>query len=227
MAVRHSTLASHVEEALLARNELFHDFFSREACRLARASSEIAERFLKGGRLLAFGRGPYSTDAQHVSVEFVHPVIVGKRALPALDLSIAFRAWLETLLRPTDIVMGFGAPAGDPEVEASLDMAAQRGAMTFALPGRKGSYACRAASLDPFVHQEMVEILYHTLWESVHVFLERRELGHDAGEASFLYPFLGEQKQDSAGVIEEVAISIEMKVREDARLRTQVAQETI
>ena len=47
-----------------------------------------------GGRLLAFGRGSYCTDAQHVSVEFVHPVIVGKRALPALDLSIEFRRWL-------------------------------------------------------------------------------------------------------------------------------------
>ena len=52
----------------------------------------MSERFLKGGRLLAFGRGPYATDAQHVSVEFVHPVIVGKRALPALDLSMAFAA---------------------------------------------------------------------------------------------------------------------------------------
>ena len=48
----------------------------------------MSERFLRGGRLLAFGRGPYATDAQHVSVEFVHPVIVGKRALPALDLSL-------------------------------------------------------------------------------------------------------------------------------------------
>ena len=62
--------------------------------------------------MLAFGRGPYATDAQHVSVEFVHPVIVGKRALPALDLSIEFRPWLEALLRPEDIVMGFGPPEG-------------------------------------------------------------------------------------------------------------------
>jgi len=54
----------------------------------------MSERFLSGGRLLAFGRGPYATDAQHVSVEFVHPVIVGKRALPALDLScFSVRGW--------------------------------------------------------------------------------------------------------------------------------------
>ncbi len=64
----------------------------------------------KGGRLLAFGRGPYATDAQHVSVEFVHPIIVGKRALPALDLSLLFRPWLDAILQPEDIVMGFGPP---------------------------------------------------------------------------------------------------------------------
>ena len=55
---------------------------------------------MRGGSLLAFGRGPYATDAQHVSVEFVHPVIVGKRALPALDLSMEFRPWLEAILLP-------------------------------------------------------------------------------------------------------------------------------
>ena len=86
----------------------------------------MSERFLQGGRLLAFGRGPYATDAQHVSVEFVHPIIVGKRALPALDLSIAFRPWLEAILRSEDIVMGFGPPEGDPEVQAALDFARAR-----------------------------------------------------------------------------------------------------
>ncbi len=103
----------------------------------------MSERFLRGGRLLAFGRGPYATDAQHVSVEFVHPVIVGKRALPALDLSMAFGAWVEALVRPDDMVMGFGPPEGDEEVGLALDRAAERGAMTFALPGTEGSYAVR------------------------------------------------------------------------------------
>ena len=53
----------------------------------ARPAARCSTRFQRGGRLLAFGRGAYATDAQHVSVEFVHPVIVGKRALPALDFS--------------------------------------------------------------------------------------------------------------------------------------------
>src|SRR5271167_5021776 len=134
-------LASLVEERLLERNQLYERFFAREAARLADACREMSERFLRGGRLLAFGRGPYATDAQHVSVEFVHPVIVGKRALPALDLSVLFRPWMESLLRPEDIVMGFGPPEGDPEVWAALDAARARGAMTFAFPGLEGSYS--------------------------------------------------------------------------------------
>jgi D-sedoheptulose 7-phosphate isomerase len=103
-------LTSQVEDRLVERNHLFEQFFAREASRLASACHEMSERFLRGGRLLAFGRGPYSTDAQHVSVEFVHPVIVGKRAIPALDLSMLFRPRLEAILRPEDIVMGFGPP---------------------------------------------------------------------------------------------------------------------
>jgi D-sedoheptulose 7-phosphate isomerase len=220
-------LASQVEERLLARNQIFEEFFLREAPRLALACREMSERFLRGGRLLAFGRGPYATDAQHVSVEFVHPVIVGKRALPALDLSVLFRPWLEAILRPEDIVMGFGPPEGDTEVWATLQQAHGQGAMTFALPGIEGSYAVDAATQDPLIHQEVIEVLYHTLWETVHVFFEHRELGHEVGESGFLYPFLGIEKQRTSDLVAEVASSIMMKVHDDAKLRTQVGREEV
>src|SRR5271170_3680730 len=141
-------LATQIEQRLLARNQIYESFFAREASRLAEACREMSDRFLRGGRLLAFGRGPYATDAQHVSVEFVHPVIVGKRALPALDLSIYFRPWLEAIMTADDIVMGFGPPEGDPEVWSALDSAHARGAMTFALPGPCGSYALKPATQD-------------------------------------------------------------------------------
>ena len=218
-------LTTQIEQRLLARNRVLDSFFTIEASRLAQACREVSERFLQGGRLLAFGRGPYATDAQHVSVEFVHPVIVGKRALPALDLSLAFEPWLRTLVQAQDMVMGFGPPDGDTEVWAALDTARQRGAMTFALPGVTGSYFAQVGTQDPFIHQELIEILYHTLWETVHVFFEHRELGHDVGEAGFLYPFLGKDKQETFDVVAEVTSSIQMKVRDDALLRTQVAKE--
>ena len=218
-------LTTQIEQRLLERNELYEACFEREALRLAHASREMSQRFLSGGRLLAFGRGPYATDAQHVSVEFVHPVIVGKRALPALDLSILFRPWLRTILHPEDIVMGFGPPEGDTEVWATLQEAQTQGAMTFVLPGSEGSYALETVTDHPFMHQEMIEMLYHTLWETVHVFFEHRELGHDLGATEFLYPFLGREKQDTDELVGEVASSILMKIYDDSKLRRQVAAE--
>ena len=218
-------LTTAIEGRLTARNIVYEDFFAHEALPLAQACREMSERFLHGGRLLAFGRGPYSTDAQHVSVEFVHPVIVGKRALPALDLSILFRPWLDAIVRQEDIVMGFGPPKGDTDVWAALQEANAKGAMTFALPGSEGSYALDSVTEDEFMHQEIMEMLYHTLWETVHVFFEHRELGYDVGQSEFLYPFLGREKQSTDDLVAEVASSIQMKVHDDAKLRDQVAAE--
>ncbi len=226
MTVDTPTLSAHIAESLRRRNSVSRAFFPDQAPLLAAASREMADRFLRGGRLLAFGRGPYATDAQHVAVEFVHPVIVGKRALPALDLSAAFETWLPALVREEDMVMGFGPPEGDEAVTAALRHAAEVGAQTFALPGSVGDYAVDAASPDPFVHQEMIEVLYHTLWETVHVFLEHQEDGHDVGASGFLYPFLGSQKQETGGaVLDQVAASIRMKADDDEALREQVAAE--
>jgi D-sedoheptulose 7-phosphate isomerase len=217
--------AGRVEDALLARNTVFEAFFEREAARLAEASREMSARFLRGGRLLAFGSGPHATDAQHVSVEFVHPVIVGKRALPALDLSLHYHDWLAAIVQAEDMVMGFGPPSCDAAVHASLEAAGECGAMTFALPGTRGTYAIDPVSEDPFVHQECIEILYHTLWETVHVFFEHKEMGHDAGEAGFLYPFLGNTARDGTHLLADVAASIRMKVADDSTLRSQVARD--
>jgi D-sedoheptulose 7-phosphate isomerase len=58
-----------------------------QAGAVAEACHAMAVRFHRGGKLVLFGTGGASTDAQHVAVEFVHPVIVGKRALPAISLS--------------------------------------------------------------------------------------------------------------------------------------------
>lgn len=217
--------AAFVEERLLERNRISRPFFTQHADALARACREMADRFGRGGRLLAFGRRQYATDAQHVQVEFVHPVLVGKRALPALDISSSYRESLKAILRPDDILMAFGPPAGDSEQPALLTWAAAQGAQTFALPGTGASYAVEPWDVDPFIHQELVEIVYHTLWETVHVFFEHRELGHDAGPAGFLYPFLGSATQNTDAVIIDVAASIRAKAEEVERLRVQVARD--
>jgi len=218
------TLAVRSREELLRRNGVFENFFRTQAPRLAEACHEMSRRFLAGGRLLAFGDGPAATDAQHVSVEFVHPVIVGKRALPALDVGPEFERRLPVLLRPEDMVMGFSFPAGDAAVERALGMAQRRGALTFALAGEVGDYPFDLPDEDVFVCQEVFEVLYHMLWETVHVYFEHREQGHDVGASSFLYPFLGSQEQQLEEVVEEVQGSMLQKMEEVNSMRAVVAE---
>jgi len=218
-----SELQCWIGERFAERDAVSDVFFPAQARPLAEACRRMFERFERGGRLLAFGRGAYATDAQHVSVEFVHPVIVGKRALPAMDLSYSFAAWIDAVMRPDDIVMGFGPPVGDPEVTSVLQRARARGALTFALPGDAADYAVASPSADPHIHQEMIEILCHALYETVHVFFEHREMGHDIGAAGFLYPFLGERGAPHESLVEEVAGSILMKAHDARSLRDRVA----
>jgi D-sedoheptulose 7-phosphate isomerase len=214
---------------LLSRNAVCQSFFTAEAPRLAAACHEMSRRFLAGGRLLAFGHGAAATDAQHVAVEFVHPVIVGKRALPALDLGPSAESQLAALVRPDDMVVGFSFPAAasarhDEAVDCALHAARQRGVLTFALAGQAGNYSFAPPDADPFLCQEIFEVLYHLLWETVHVYFEHRELGHDVGASSFLYPFLGRQEQDLDAVVAEVQGSMLQKMAEVNGLRAAVAE---
>ena len=75
----------------------------------------MAERFARGGRLVAFGRSPAArSDVRHVAVEFVHPVIVGKRALPAIGLAGEggpLAAQVALIAEPDDIAIAFGDDA--------------------------------------------------------------------------------------------------------------------
>src|SRR5829696_8924293 len=217
-------LAIQSREELLQRNGIFESFFEAEATRLAEACHEMSRRFLAGGRLLAFGNGSAATDAEHVSVEFVHPVIVGKRALPAQDLGPDFEGRLPVIVRPEDMVIGFSFPEADLAVERALSAAQARGALTFALAGEVGDYLFALPDEDPFVCQEVFEVLYHMLWETVHVYFEHREQGHDVGASSFLYPMLGKGEQQLEGVVEEVQGSMLQKMEEVKSIRTAVAE---
>ena len=173
-------------------------FFATEAERIAQACWKIARRFHQGGSLLAFGNGASATDAQHVAVEFVHPVIVGKRALPALALTndsatlssltsgldSPFVRQLKVLARPQDIAMGFSLDGCCPNVIAALATARALGLLTLGLAGnhaelfRRGDldFSFIVPSTDPFVIQEIHETLYHILWELVHIFFEHEGL---------------------------------------------------
>jgi D-sedoheptulose 7-phosphate isomerase len=194
-----------------------------DAERIARLCHRMSERFTAGGRLVAFGASPQArSDVRHVAVEFVHPVIVGKRALPALGLAGEggpILRQVELTVEPHDIVMAF-----EPH-EAALALARGRGCETIAFAPADADWVFDPPTDDPFVRQEVTETLYHLLWELVHVFLEHRGEPHDTGAASFLYPFLGSDAPDVDSVVADVAASVRMKAAEVAELREQTLTE--
>jgi D-sedoheptulose 7-phosphate isomerase len=138
----------------------------------------MARRFHRGGRLLAFGAGCGVADAAHVVVEFVHPVIVGKRALPAME--IADPAALPLFAEPADIALGISQSGVDAAVRGALEQARDRGLLTVALLGGTDRDAVPSGidhvvlvpSEDPRVVREAHVTAYHVLWELVHVFLD-------------------------------------------------------
>ena len=169
-----------------------------QADAITAACHAMAVRFHQGGKLVVFGTGTASTDAQHVAVEFVHPVIVGKRALPAISLTTdvatvtgvaaregmdaIFSHQLRYLAAPEDIALGISADGNDASVLAGLSTAKERGLLTIGLVGGDGGaiaaspaldHILLAASDDPRLVKEMHVTIYHVLWELVHVFFEQ------------------------------------------------------
>jgi D-sedoheptulose 7-phosphate isomerase len=232
-AVEHAQSVGQLfDRALERRSEASAGFFAPEADRIARLCHRMAERFARGGRLLAFGLSPAArSDVRHVAVEFVHPVIVGKRALPALGLvgeSAPIAAELALVAEPDDIVIAFGGPEDGAALAAGVAVARSRACLTIAFAPLGAEWELRPATEDEFVHQELVETTYHVLWELVHVFFEHRGLlegrtkqrVHDVGASSFLYPFLGEQEHDLDAVLADVGQSAVMKADEVQELRS-------
>jgi D-sedoheptulose 7-phosphate isomerase len=203
-------------------------FFEREAERIARLCHRLAERFARGGRLISLGESPQArSDVRHVAVEFVHPVIVGKRALPAIGLSReggSLERQVELVAGADDIAIGFDAGSA-----AALALARERGCLTIAYEPLGAEWEFEPPSPDPFIRQELAETHYHVLWELCHVFFEHRGLlegrearaGHDTGASSFLYPFLAEQETDLDRVLEDVRRSVLMKASDVGALREQ------
>jgi D-sedoheptulose 7-phosphate isomerase len=168
------------------------------AAAIAATCHSMAVRFHRGGWLFTFGNGGAATDAQHIAVEFVHPVIVGKQALPALSLTgdIAtltgvgaasgfgdvFAHQLRYLAQPDDIALGVSPDGRCDNVLRGLEAAKGSGLLTVALVGGDGGgvalspavdHAIVVRSDDQRVVKEVHVTMYHVLWELVHVFFER------------------------------------------------------
>jgi hypothetical protein len=145
---------------------------------LARAALALARRFSAGATMWCVAPRQ-SAHARHVAVEFVHPVIVGKRALPAAALCDPVPATaLRVNARAGDVVVAIG-PAGDADVGDVVRRAPAWGLLSIWV-GTGARPAAGAADhvlwLDDGPGRAAVDgrvvLLYHVLWELTHVCLE-------------------------------------------------------
>jgi D-sedoheptulose 7-phosphate isomerase len=176
---------------------------------LVEAARDLAGHFGRGGRLWAVGSGRAAADARHVAVEFLHPVIVGKRALPA-GVGADRRG-------PDDVVIGIGY--GGSIVAGDVDIAIA----DHAVPGAR--HVLELPAGDPFAAKEAALLTYHVLWELVHVFLETdRQSASGAATLDALYPMLygagaANRPEAGAGAGADAVASTDAKRAESAATR--------
>ncbi|BDG01382.1 D-sedoheptulose-7-phosphate isomerase [Anaeromyxobacter oryzae] len=169
-------------------------FFEESAGALEACVRALAERFRAGGRLLVMGNGGSAADAAHVAIEFVHPIVEKRRALPALalttdgttltaigndtDFSRVFVDQLELLGRPGDAALGISTSGASANVNRALKRARELGLLTIGFAGRDGGrmpdvcdhcFVVKTWSIHRV--QETHTVLLHLLWDEVHVAL--------------------------------------------------------
>jgi D-sedoheptulose 7-phosphate isomerase len=152
----------------------------------------MAEAFARGGRLFAFGNGGSACDAQHVVVEFMHPIVEKRKPLPAIalasdpalltakgndrDFSLSFVEQLSVLGRAGDLALGISTSGKSANVNRALQAAREQGLLTVGFSGRDGgrmpALCDHCFTVESFsIHriQETQEALLHVLWDAVHM----------------------------------------------------------
>jgi len=187
-----------VKEAILRKAresaEVKERFFRVEAARIEALVRVMAERFAGGGRLYCMGNGGSATDAQHVAVEFFHPIIEKRKPLPALalaadqalvtaisndrDFAKVFADQLRVLGKPGDMALAISTSGHSPNLVQAVEAARDLGLLTIAFAGKDGGrlveladYCFVVPSFSIHRVQETHVALYHVVWDLVHVAL--------------------------------------------------------
>jgi D-sedoheptulose 7-phosphate isomerase len=174
--------------------QLRRDVLAVYDAQLVACATAMAERFDRGGRLLAFGNGGSSTDAAAVAALCTDPG-PGWRPLPALALTadvatltalandvgfeVVFARPVAAAGRPEDIALGLSTSGGSANVLRGLTTAHERGLLTVGLAGYSGGAMAEASGRGEIDHlfvmpsasvhriQEAQTTTYHVLWELV------------------------------------------------------------
>lgn len=155
-----------------------------------RAADLLSSCFRAGGKLLVFGNGGSSADAQHICGELVGRFMCERCALPAIALTAnqaVLTAWsndysfetvfsrqIEALARPGDVAWGISTSGNSPNVVEALRVAHQRGMATIGLTGQGGGRLaqwCDVLMAVPLTEtpriQEVHLITYHAICAAV------------------------------------------------------------
>ena len=179
-------------------------FFEANQDEVLQASLALARAFHNGHKLLVCGNGGSATDAQHIAVEFMHPITVGRRALPAIclandmamvtavanDVGFAdvFTRQVIALGNGGDVLLGISTSGNSENLLHAFVTARRMKLVTIGFAGDSGGKMAamrEQKTLDycltvptPSVHriQESHVALYHILWDLVHTLLQDRSL---------------------------------------------------
>jgi D-sedoheptulose 7-phosphate isomerase len=176
-----------------------HVFFDENADAIVACARALNDAFAAGGRLFTFGNGGSACDAQHVAVEFAHPVFAKRAALPALalpcdvahltavandqDFTTAFASQLAVFGRAGDVALALSTSGQSASVVRGLAAARALGMITIGLTGRDGGkmpaacdhcFVVRSFSIHRI--QETHVALFHMLWDLVHVLRGEEDL---------------------------------------------------
>jgi hypothetical protein len=145
---------------------------------LAAAALDLARRFHDGATLWVIAP-QWEPHAHHVAVEFVHPVVMGKRALPSVALVEPDPvAQARVASQPGDLLIAV-ASADQPAVVEAMRRARAWGVLTLWIgsgprpPAGAANHILWIDSDDPMVPATGTFVLmYHLLWELTHVCFE-------------------------------------------------------
>lgn len=179
-------------------------FFADNKEQILASSLQMARAFHRGRKLLVCGNGGSATDAQHIAVEFMHPITVGRKALPAIclandvammtavanDVGFAdvFSRQIIALGKDADVLIGISTSGNSKNLVNAFALARQMHITTIGFAGGDGGEMAElklAGLLDyclivptSSIHriQETHVALYHIMWDVVHTFLQHRGL---------------------------------------------------
>jgi D-sedoheptulose 7-phosphate isomerase len=174
--------------------EMKEKFFNKYADSLDTMSRAMAARFQQGGRLFVMGNGGSLCDALHMCVEFNHPIIEKRAALPVIplmtdiatmtaigndiDFTRVFVNQLRLLSLPGDIAMVFSTSGKSPNLIYALQAAREKDIMTVAFAGKDGGrfpeiahYCFIVPSYSIHRIQEVHATAVHVVWDLVHIAL--------------------------------------------------------